>query len=200
MQRRNPPRGECCKHPISMGIFVVLPVRIELTTSPLPRGCSTTELRQQDREIAHKTQGGRPGAAETAIRGSAKQEQRFFWCVNRAGRPFEPQGRSGRPMATSRTQSAPEVRTQRTSDEVDNGFLDNTAEYTVAAGHYFMMGDNRDNSSDSRMLTQHGPVPAANILFPPEFVYFSMQEGESFWRFWLWPWSIRWGRLFGRVG
>src|SRR5262249_27677430 len=41
-------RGECSatKAPFWKG-FVVLPVRIELTTSPLPRGCSTTELRQR---------------------------------------------------------------------------------------------------------------------------------------------------------
>ena len=97
-------------------------------------------------------------------------------------------------------ETLPGGRSHRILDEVDNGFLDNTAEYTVPAGHYFMMGDNRDNSSDSRILSQHGPVPAANILYHPEFVYFSMQEGESVWRFWRWPWSVRWGRLFSRVG
>jgi len=97
-------------------------------------------------------------------------------------------------------ETLPGGRRHRILDEVDNGFLDNTAEYTVPAGHYFMMGDNRDNSSDSRMLAQHGPVPAANILYHPEFVTFSMREGESFWRFWRWPRSVRWGRLFSRVG
>jgi len=96
-------------------------------------------------------------------------------------------------------ETLPGGRSHRILDEVDNGFLDNTAEYTVPAGHYFMMGDNRDNSSDSR-VARHGPVPAANILYHPEFVYFSMQEGESVWRFWRWPWSVRWGRLFSRVG
>jgi signal peptidase I len=86
----------------------------------------------------------------------------------------------------------------RIYDEVENGFLDNTAEYTVPAGHYFMMGDNRDNSSDSR-VAQHGPVPAGNILGHPTLIYFSLDEGESVWRFWRWPTAIRWGRLFSRV-
>ena len=46
------------------GLFMVLPVRIELTTSPLPRGCSTTELRQrgprQKNRIACSRAGGDP--------------------------------------------------------------------------------------------------------------------------------------------
>ena len=108
---------------------------------------------------------------------------------------------SGKPRPVRQwLETLPGGRSHRILDEVDNGFLDNTAEYAVPAGHYFMMGDNRDNSSDSRLLTRHGPVPAANILGHPEFVYFSMEEGESFWRFWRWPRSVRWGRLFSRIG
>jgi signal peptidase I len=49
-------------------------------------------------------------------------------------------------------------------DLVDNGFLDNTAPYPVPVDHYFMLGDNRDNSSDSRVLAQVGYIPRANVI------------------------------------
>jgi signal peptidase I len=49
-------------------------------------------------------------------------------------------------------------------DLVDNGFLDNTAVYPVPEGQYFMLGDNRDNSADSRVLNQVGYIPRANVI------------------------------------
>jgi signal peptidase I len=56
-------------------------------------------------------------------------------------------------------------------DCVENGFYDNTPEYVVPAGHYFMMGDNRDNSNDSRVLSQVGYVPFENLVGRFSFIY-----------------------------
>lgn len=85
-----------------------------------------------------------------------------------------------------------------TLDLVDNGFADNTQVYTVPAGHYFMMGDNRDNSTDSR-FSQVGMVPFENIVGKAQMIFFSVYEGERAWQFWRWPVAVRWNRLFSIV-
>ena len=82
-----------------------------------------------------------------------------------------------------------------TLDLVDNGFADNTQVYTVPLDHYFMMGDNRDNSTDSR-FSQVGTVPLENIVGKAQIIFFSVFEGERAWQFWRWPVSVRWSRLF----
>jgi len=83
-----------------------------------------------------------------------------------------------------------------TLDLIDNGFYDNTQEYLVPPGHYFMMGDNRDNSTDSRVLSQVGYVPFENIVGRAQIIFFSIAEGERAWMIWRWPWAVRWNRLF----
>lgn len=55
----------------------------------------------------------------------------------------------------------------------DDGYFDDTDEYDVPEGHVFVMGDNRDNSSDSRDEENLGPVPISNILGHPIVVYWS---------------------------
>jgi signal peptidase I len=84
-------------------------------------------------------------------------------------------------------------------DLVDSGFYDNTPVYEVPAGHYFMMGDNRDNSTDSRVLAQVGYVPFENLVGRAEIIFFSIEEGRHAWEFWTWPTSVRWSRLFKLV-
>jgi signal peptidase I len=68
-----------------------------------------------------------------------------------------------------------------TLDCVDNGFYDNTNVFTVPAGRYFMLGDNRDNSTDSRVLSAMGYVPLENIIGRAAMIFFSVgrEPGSS---------------------
>ena len=84
----------------------------------------------------------------------------------------------------------------------DNGFYSNTPVYTVPPGQYFMMGDNRDNSTDSRVSPDQdgvGYVPFENFVGRAELIFFSIDDVAPVWEFWRWPTSIRWERLFKLV-
>lgn len=77
-----------------------------------------------------------------------------------------------------------------------HSFSDNTPVFEVPAGHYFMMGDNRDNSTDSRVLGAVGYVPFENFVGRADIIFFSVKEGEPAWQFWRWPWTVRFDRIF----
>ena len=65
-----------------------------------------------------------------------------------------------------------------------------------------MMGDNRDNSTDSRVSPDQGGVgfvPFENLVGRAELIFFSVGKGESAWKFWEWPWDVRWGRMLKTV-
>src|SRR6202167_2018365 len=81
----------------------------------------------------------------------------------------------------------------------DDGALDNTAVYEVPDGDYFAMGDNRDNSQDSRVMSAVGFIPAENLVGPAEFLFFSTDGSAAWWQVWKWPFAIRYWRLFHGV-
>lgn len=87
----------------------------------------------------------------------------------------------------------------QTLDLTERGQWDNTRVYEVPEGHYFMMGDNRDNSIDSRVLPSVGFVPFENFVGRAEILFFSVEDGQSAWMFWKWPWTVRWDRLFNTL-
>lgn len=88
--------------------------------------------------------------------------------------------------------------THRIIEVTDSGRLDDTPEYTVPEGHFFVMGDNRDNSLDSRARV--GFVPRRNLVGRAEFLFFSTDGSAALWEVWRWPFALRWGRLFDGVG
>lgn len=74
---------------------------------------------------------------------------------------------------------------------------DTTGIYQVPADHYFMMGDNRDNSQDSRFLDHVGYVPKANLIGKANVIFFSNRKPT--WQIWNWPNSIRFNRIFKEI-
>jgi len=83
-----------------------------------------------------------------------------------------------------------------TLDLTPNSISDDTREFTVPEGHYFMMGDNRDNSADSRVF---GFVPAENLVGRANIIFFSIADGASPLEVWKWPTAMRPSRIFSWV-
>ena len=124
--------------------------------------------------------------------------------VSKAGEfvePFLPQGRSGSyPRCSNRPATGGDCLKQRFIEEFPEsgphtilnitslGFSDNTRTFHVPQGEYFFLGDNRDNSQDSRLPKSHGgigTVPFENLLGRADRVIFS-SAGRSLLYFWTW--------------
>jgi len=102
---------------------------------------------------------------------------------------------------------APPVRVEQWRETLPNGVSYNTLEcpfpsekhdtgvYTVPPGHFFMMGDNRENSEDSR-YPDVSYVPFEVLIGRAQIIFFSVGGGASAWEVWRWPTSLRLNRLF----
>ena len=84
-----------------------------------------------------------------------------------------------------------------TLDITPNGISDDTREFVVPPGHFFMMGDNRDNSNDSRMSV--GFVPLENFIGKANIIFFSITGGASPLEIWRWPAEMRTDRILDRI-
>ena len=155
--------------PFKGRIFAAEPKRGDVVVFKLPRDNSTDYHQARHRPAGRRDRGARrrpvhqrPGRAEGA-------QGRFRHAWRRAGRSRASRRRC--PTASSTT----------CSTRVQNGQFDNVSRYKVPAGHYFMMGDNRDNSTDSREQSPRygvGYVPFENLIGRAEIIFFSAAVDE----------------------
>ncbi|MFN7710533.1 MAG: signal peptidase I [Holosporales bacterium] len=80
------------------------------------------------------------------------------------------------------------------SQRFGEGRLDNTQVFIVPEGHYFLMGDNRDNSEDSRVLRTMGYIPFENLIGRAEVIFLSVDA--KWYQVWRWITGIRFERIF----
>ena len=89
----------------------------------------------------------------------------------------------GRPTHTVWRETLPDGATHETLDSIGDGMLDSTEAWSVPEGHLFVMGDNRDDSLDSRVMGQVGFVPMARVTARARFII----------------WGPDWGRIGTRL-
>ncbi len=158
--------------------FSHMPQRGDVAVFKLPTDTSTDYIKRHRRPARRP----HPDAARRALHqrpGGAAPARSTITSTRKAAR---------RSRCTSTSRACRAARASRRSNTRiikvgDNGPLDNTPVYDVPPDHYFAMGDNRDNSQDSRVLSAVGYVPAENLVGEARFLFFSTDGSARWWEF-----------------
>jgi len=115
------------------------------------------------------------------------------------GRERRPALEEGKPVCRYPRfrETLPGGRSYEVLDQIDGG-ADDTPVYTVPAGHYFMMGDNRDDSADSRFSLEQkgvGLLPADYVIGRATIAFFSTDGSAEWVKPWTWFSAARWERV-----
>ena len=100
-------------------------------------------------------------------------------------------------------ETPPGGKSYRVIDQVSNPRADQIAPVKVPVGHVFLMGDNRDDSLDSRFSVQEGGigfVPTENLIGRASFTFWSTDGTAEYPKPWTWFSALRGDRMFGSFG
>ncbi|MDX1736639.1 MAG: signal peptidase I [Alphaproteobacteria bacterium] len=96
-------------------------------------------------------------------------------------------------------ETLPNGKSYKILEVADNIPSDNTDIYVVPEGHYFGMGDNRDQSQDSRWLNEVGYIPHENLIGKATIFFYSVDSSVSLLKPWTWFGGLRYERLLGSI-